>query len=163
MLLEIKERIIDIAENISLSNGKQITGLNFLVDNVGTNTLPVVLPLVRPFSYGRTDARGFTASIEMDLYLYIRAIGDVNIAQAQTEPHAILDLFAEAFLTRPQLQFNSNTLNGIIGNLDFALVQGLDEPITYPPKSRQGAQYWGAVFRLTIQKRLIYPINVSGV
>lgn len=160
MLQEIKERIIQIGENIALPNDKSLRGLKFIPDKI--TLLPAFIPLVRPFSYNRTDARGFVAPLEIDIYVYMREYGNVNEAQAEIEPTVILDLFAEAFLTRPQLQYNGNTLNGIVNNLNLALVQGLDDPLIYPPKSRQGSQYWGAILRLSIQQRLVYPINVSG-
>lgn len=163
MPLEIRERIITIGESINdLPNGKVVKGLKFLPVSLENIVLPAFIPLLRPFRYTRTDARGFTIDPAWDIYLYVRAVGTGNQAQAESEPEVLLDLFAEAFLTRPQLQYNNNVITGIVGNLDFELIQGMDEPMSYPPKSRQGALYWGAVFRLSIHQRKAYQINVSG-
>ena len=163
MLQEQKDRIIQIVENIEgLSSGVSIVGLTRLPDTTENFILPACLVLPRPVSYSRIDAHGFIATVTWELHLYIRAIGVGSQTQADSEPLLLLDSFASAFLTRPQLQFNGNDLQGIVNNLEFANTQNLSDPIFYPPRNSQGSRYWGAIFTIKLAQHQTHSLNESG-
>jgi len=162
MLLEQKERIIKIIEGINLPANVALQGLQYPPDSLENIQLPACLPLPQNIAYNRDGAQGFLVACTWNLYLFIRQVGTGNEAQAFVEPMALLDEFANTFLTRPQLQHNGQVLTGLVGNLSLSSPQNLATPLTYPIRASQGMQYWGATFNLTITQRQTYAINISG-
>ena len=165
MLVGQLERINAIVGGLSgLPSGVSIQTLNHPVNSLGNIDLPACLPIPQqPIRYERQSANMFNVSVNWNLYLYLRAVDEGTPAQNFVEPLEVLDLFANEFLTRPQLQFNDGGLTGIVNNLEFRIIQGLSSPISYPVGVSNGAQYWGAVFQLSITQRQQYQMNVSGV
>lgn len=163
MLVEQLDRINAIVEAINLTNRVTIKSLKHLVNSMENVTLPVCVAIPQTPSYERGSGNGFSVPVDWDLHLLIRKVTDGNQAQARIEPLVMVDLFAEQFLTRPQLQFNDSGLKGIVGNASLRVTQGLSKPIPDPTAPNNGVQYWGVVFRLSITQRQQYNLNSSGV
>lgn len=116
--------------------------------------------------YQHSGGNRFTTEVQFDIRVYLAEVGTrlatINKIEAITFP----DLFAEAFLSRLQLQYNdaglTNGIEGVAGNLTFQIVSDLARPLDYPIGVQGAPRYWGFIVRLTIPYRTVIQSKVRG-
>lgn len=166
MRYEIRDRINTIIENdTGLQSGGNAIFQTFTAYPTGLNgsNLPSVIALPRqgqPYQY--SGGNRFSSDVEFDIRVYLAPAGTrlktINDIEALTFP----DLFADAFLSRPQLQYNDSALSGVSGNLEFQIASDLARLIEYPVGVSGAPRYWGFIARLSIPYRQIIQMKVRG-
>lgn len=159
MFVEQRERIVKIINNISgLPAGISLAGLQSEPNSLDNVALPVVLPVLPSVTYPRLSASDFIVSARWNLYVYIRPIATGNAPQHSIEIYEMLNVLADAFLSRPRLQLKDAGLSHV-RDVEFTNWRNLRSPISYPIGIQVGALYWGAIGDLTIYQRKIKSIG----
>jgi hypothetical protein len=165
MRYEIRDRIKTIIENDSALTGVFRVYAGEYPANIN---LPCVVLLPRQDSgYQLSGGNRFETDVQFDLRVYLAEIGTrlhrINDIDIVTLP----DLFAEAFLSRLQLQYNDTGLNtaskgGVVRNISFQIVSDLARPIEWPIGIQGALRYWGFIGRLTIPYRQSIALKTRG-
>jgi hypothetical protein len=160
---EIRDRIKTIIENDS-----GLTGI-FRVESEYPALIqpPAVLLFPRQDSgYQHSGGNRFTTEVQFDIRVYLAEVGtrlnSINDIEVVTFP----DLFATAFLSRLQLQYNdaglTDGIEGVAGNLTFQIVSDLARTIEYPIGVQGAPRFWGFIVRLTIPYRTVITSKIRG-
>lgn len=161
MRLEIIARCNQI-----ITNDTTLTGKFNIYENEYPATLqpPCVLILARQDSgYQKSGARSYLVDVQFDMMVFLAPYGTRLTTINNIEAMKFPDLFADAFLSRPQLQYNDNGLEDVVEDIRFQIVSDLARPLQYPLGFPEAPRYWGFTVRLTIPYRQSIPMNVRGV
>jgi hypothetical protein len=163
MRYEIKERIKTI-----ITNDSGLTGIFRIEDEYPAMIqAPSILIFPRQDSgYQHSGGNRFTTEVQFDIRVYLADVGtrlnSINNIEVVTMP----DLFATAFLSRLQLQYNdaglTSGIEGVAGNLTFQIVSDLARPIEYPIGVQGAPRFWGFIVRLVIPYRTVIQSKVRG-
>jgi hypothetical protein len=160
MRYEIRERIQTI-----IANDSNLTGIFRIEDEYPVLVQPpAIICFPRQDSgYQHSGGNRFTSEVQFDIRVYLADIGSRLQRINDIESVVMPDLFAEAFLSRLQLQYNDAGLDGVAGNLTFQIVSDLARPIEWPIGVASAPRYWGFIVRLLIPFRQVISSKVRGV
>lgn len=152
--------------NQIITNDTALTGIFRVYENEYPATLhpPCVLILPRQDSgYQKSGGRSFLTEVQFDMHVFLAPVGTRLTAINSIEAVTLPDLFADAFLSRPQLQYNDNGIEDVVEEIRFQIASDLARPLQYPLGIPEAPRYWGFIVRLTIPYRQTIPMKVKGV
>lgn len=152
--------------NTIITNDSALTGVFRTYENEYPASIQAPCTLILPrqdSGYRASGGNRFVTEPQFDIRVYLESSGlrltTINNIEAVIFP----DLFATAFLSRPQLQYNDLALNGVVNSLTFQIVSDLARPLDYPIGVQGAPRFWGFIARLTVPYRQVIALKVDGI
>ena len=154
MRSEIHDRLNTIVENDAnlKYSGNTIfkTFENEYPSRIDGTKLPCVIWMPRQDNgYDHLGGPVYRTTVEYEGRVYLQQYGEGLSTIQNIRAIKFPDLFRNAFLSRPHLDYNDDGLSGMCGEITFRIASDLLRPMDWPIGNR-APLYWGFAIRLTV-------------